>query len=75
MAMAREAYFSHDLDESDRLIGLAEAKGEDPAAVASARGYVADARARALAAAAPPAGGTGGGFSEEDPSAGGMIVP
>lgn len=75
MALAREEYFRGNLAESERLLAVAESRGEDAAAVAAARGYVADARARALADAPPPPGGEPGGFSEEDPAAGGTLVP
>ena len=75
MAMAREAYFNRNFDESERLLNIAETLGEDPTAVASARGYVAEARARSLATAPPPGGAAEGGFSEGDPSAGGTLVP
>jgi hypothetical protein len=75
MALAREEYFRGNLAESERLLAVAESRGEDAAAVAAARGYVADARARALADAPPPPGGEPSGFSEEDPAAGGTLVP
>lgn len=75
MAMAREAYFSRNYDESERLLGLAESAKADPSAVGAARGYLADARARALAAAPSDSGASGGGFSEEDPASGGSLVP
>jgi len=75
MALAHDAYESQNYDEADRLIGIAEERGASRRAVATARGYVRDARARALADAPPRGGGTGAGPSEADPSAGGMLVP
>jgi hypothetical protein len=75
MALAHEAYESQNYDEADRLIGIAEERGASRRAVATARGYVRDARARALAASPPREAASGGGPSESDPSAGGMLVP
>lgn len=82
MAMAREAYFSRNFDESERLLGIAEAKGEDPVAVASARGYVRDARAATPGGAPPRPAPSGAGSSEDaagpneaDPASGGFVVP
>lgn len=82
MAMAREAYFSRNFDESERLLGIAEEKGEDPVAIASARGYLRDARNAATLGAPPrpaPSGagsaGDAAGPSEADPASGGFVVP
>ena len=75
MAMAREAYFDRNFDEADRLLNLAETNGEDPTAIGAARGYVAEARARALASAPADSGPVPAGPGEEDPAAGGYLVP
>lgn len=75
MALARQEYFRGNFAESERLLAVAESRGEDPAALAAARGYLADARARALAASPPVPGGEPAGPSEEDPAAGGYLVP
>jgi hypothetical protein len=75
MELARQEYQSHNFAEAERLLAVAESRGEDPAGVGRARGYIADARARAEAGSPPPPGAEGAGFSEEDPSAGGTLVP
>lgn len=75
MEMAREAYQNSNYEGAENLLVIAEERGANPDAVASARGYVRDARARALAGPPPQGGGTGTGPSEEDPASGGMLVP
>jgi hypothetical protein len=75
MKLAQEEYVKGNYDESERLLAVAENRGENPSSVATARGYLAEARARAGADAPAPPGGSGSGPSEEDPSAGGALVP
>jgi hypothetical protein len=75
MEMARDEYENGRYEEAERLISLAEVRGADSGAVVSARRYVREARSRSLAASPPPPGGAGDGPSEEDPSAGGLLVP
>ena len=75
MELARQEYQNRNFDEAEALLAVAENRGENPEAVASARGYVAEARARALADAPAAPGASGAGPSEEDPSAGGALVP
>jgi len=75
IALAQEEYQNGNFDEAERLVAVAENRGEDSSIVARARGYIA--RARSRAGAAPPSdpGAATGGFGEEDPTAGGTLVP
>lgn len=75
MAMAREAYFDRRFDRSEYLLNIAETKGEDPVAVASARGYVRNARALAVTGSSLGDAPGGAGPSEEVPASGGFAVP
>lgn len=75
MELARDEYAKGNLDESERLLAIAEKRGENASAVARARGYIAGARARAVGAAPSENGASGAGPGEADPSTGGFLVP
>jgi hypothetical protein len=75
MELAREEYQKSNYDEAERLLAVAEIRGENPRSVASARGYIAEARTRAGAVAPSDPGGTGAGPDEADPGSGGFLVP
>ncbi len=74
MELARQSFFNRDYEESERLLAISENLGEDPTAIAMARGYVKEARLAAQAGSGPWQGASSG-PSEEDPSAGGTLVP
>lgn len=75
MELAREEYEKSNFDESEKLLDVAEERGANSDAVASARGYVRAARSRSLAASPSDSGASPDGPSEGDPASGGFLVP
>jgi hypothetical protein len=82
MKLAHSEYQKGNFDEAERLIAVAENRGEDPRSVASARGYVRAARPATPGGAPSHDGASGAGSpadaagpNEADPASGGFVVP
>jgi len=75
MELARAEYERRNFDESERLLAVAESRGEDPDVIGRARGYLRDARNAATFGAPTLPAPSPEGPSEEDPSAGGFVAP